>query len=166
MSAYASFFFAGGVGVVEIELVEISHPSFSETYYLCRNMVQGVTVILEDGVTSQYFEFYPLKITPTGADTDLDQTMEISFGDLGEIIPQELDRVQIAGTFSTKPVVIYRTYRSDVLTAPMQGPVVFQCQTISHIKEGATLNITAPKLNSLKTGEPYNLDRFTALRSI
>lgn len=164
MSASSEYFFRSQTGIRELELVEISHPSFSEVYRIVRNAVQGVTVTLEDS-TVAYFEFYPMKITPTGANSDLDQTMQIAFGDLGHIVPQELDRVQIAGTFAIKPVVLYRTYRSDTLTAPMTGPVRFQGQTFAHTKEGVTMNTAAPKLNQNKTGESYNLDRFVPLRT-
>jgi hypothetical protein len=164
MSVYSEFFFNSATGVRELELIQLSHPSFSKTYYLVRNQPPaGLTVTLEDAAV-QHFDYYPMEITPTGANTDLDQTMQISFGDLGQLLPQELDRLQNDDTFKVKPILLYRSYRSDVLTSPMTGPIKFDVLSIAFIKTGVTLNVAAPRLNLNKTGEAYNLDRFPALR--
>lgn len=164
MSQYSEFFFTSKTNVVELELIELSHPSFSQTFYIVSNAVAGITVTLETGAV-QAFTYYPLKITPTGASTDLDQTMKVMLGDVGEVLPQQLDLVKKANTVGTKPACIYRTYRSDSLGAPLFGPIVFRVQNVAFTKQGATLDISAPRLNLNKTGESYNLDRFPSLRA-
>lgn len=316
MSNYSSFFLNSSANIVQLELLEIQHPDFSKVYRIVRNAIAGVTVTLED-TTSQTFDYYPVRITPTGASSDLDQSLEIMFGDLGTILPLELDRIiratkvtvnqgacigvfvdgtgqivappflvgnggyffvpynavslqvgmndgggysdnsgawtiflnagggsamtptnrpwtvsgglnaaypfnstgsttpvaravtagsilkiTITGTQGlgsgatqydglgtpstgvagitapapgqwiaseakpgsyTKPIILYRTYRSDDLTSPLAGPLAFQVNNISFNKEGAIFACSAPRLNVTQTGELYTLDRFTML---
>jgi hypothetical protein len=63
-----------------------------------------------------------------------------------------------------KPIVTYRTYRSDDLSGPLAGPYRFEVANIAFQKEGATLTCGAPRLNLNQTGEPYSMDRFPMLR--
>lgn len=306
---FAQFFLNSNTNVVQLDLVEIFHPSFSKTYRLVRNSVAGITVTLEDA-SVKTFDYYPLRLVPAGSKTDLDQTLEVTFGDLGQIIPQEIDRiikshvqpfyggallgawtdaagiliappflignggwfyvpgtaaklslgvqdnfytdntgfftVNINGVNSTvngtakpwintdpvypfvatgatapvvvtvvpgallkivvsglvdlgagfnpsdglgdplggvptsppgtfvnhdpgpgsiiKPTLKYRTYRSDVLSEPLDGPFIFQVNNVSFQKQGATLQCSALRLNQNTTGEIYTMDRFPMLR--
>jgi hypothetical protein len=161
--SYYSYFLNSSSSVVQLELFEISHPSFSKTYRIVRNAVDGVTVTLEDA-SSHLFEYYPLKVTPATSGDDLEQVLNIDLGDLGQVVPQEIDAVNAAGTLSTKPTLIYRTYRSDDLSAPLEGPHRFQVNNISFKKEGASFEASAPKVNQTSTGEIYTLDRFPMLQ--
>ena len=167
MSNYTDFFLNTGSHIIQLELVEISHPDFSQVYRVVRNAINGVTVTLEDA-SVHTFDFYPLKIQPSGAFDNLDETLEVTLGDLGDIIPKEIDRTvkpvgTVPGTY-TYPKLKYRTYRSDDLTVPLFGPTVFDVQSISFKKEGATLQCAAVKRNLTGTGEVYTLDRFPMLR--
>lgn len=163
MSTYSEFFFNSASSVVALETLEIAHPSFSKTYYVVRNAIKGITAMLEDGTTIVTFDYYPLQIKQTGASDDLDQTMQIDLGDLGEIIPQEIDNCFAAGTMLTKPTLIYRVYRSDDLTAPMDGPFLFEITSIGSQQGSSSFMAGAPKLNNSRTGEIYSLDRFPML---
>lgn len=311
MSNYSQFFLNSKSSIIQLELLEISHAAFTKTYRIVRNAIAGVTVTLED-TTVQVFDYYPVKIVPTGASDDLDQTLQLTFGDLGQIIPQELDRLlfvfkqpplfidslfgvwvdgsgiivaspfqigtgcniyvppnavylsmgcnggfanshewfvtvndgvttttvgvwgwsrpwdptintaypyphsgSIAGTLfpvsvgallklttsgtggnsnntgngnptlpaastpgiypSTyvtptypqalkKPLMKYRTYRSDDLTTPLYGPLIFEIDNTSFKKEGASMLCSAHRLNTTATGEIYSMDRFPMLR--
>jgi hypothetical protein len=163
MSNYADYFLRSSSSIVQLELIEISHPSFSKVYRVVRNAVAGVTVTLETNEVF-FFEYFPLQISMGSTRDDLDQSITINLGDLGEILPKELDAVKSANTFSTKPVVTYRTYRSDDLTAPMLGPVLLEVDNLAFNKEGVSFEAKAPSLNVSKTGEVYKLDRFPMLR--
>lgn len=167
MSNYSDFFLNMGGNIVQLELIEISHSKFSQTYRLVRNAINGVTVTLEDA-SSHTFDYYPMQIVPSGAYDNLDETMQVNLGDLGALIPMELDRLvtstgSIPGTVE-RPKLKYRTYRSDDLTAPLFGPIVFDVQNISFKKEGATLQCAIARLNLTATGEVYTMDRFPMLR--
>lgn len=241
--SYYDYFLNSPSSVVELELFEISHPSFSKVYRIVRNSAQGitatleawqireitraggsiVTVFLEDvtkqdecpysvgdvitlvgitigttnwngahavtGVNSDgsftfasagpvdetqftghstltvFFEYYPLQIS-SGliSSDDLDQAISIDLGDLGTVIPQELDAINAAGTFDKKPTLVYRTFRSDDLSAPMYGPNRFKVNDISFKKQGASFDASAPKVNSSATGKIYTIDVFPMLQ--
>lgn len=163
MTTYSEFFLNSKSSVVQLELLEISHPNFTKTYRIVRNAVEGVTVTLEDA-SIQTFDYYPLRITGTETRENLDFSLQIDLGDLGEVLPPELDAVSSASGFETKPIVKYRTYRSDDLTAPLFGPLVLEVKSFSFNREGSTFEAKAPSLNVNKTGELYKIDRFPMLR--
>lgn len=162
MSAYASFFLNSPSSVVPLDTMVISHPSFSKTYYIVRNAINGITAKLEDG-TDATFEYYPLSIKQSGASDDLDQRLQVQLGDLGEIIPEEIDNAFNAGTLTTKPQLVFRCYRSDDLTAPMEGPFYYDIASIASKKKASAFTAEAPRLNNNQTGELYSLDRFPML---
>lgn len=163
MSAYTEFFLNSKSSVVQLELIEISHSKFTKTYRVVRNAMQGVTVTLETGATAT-FQYYPLRIENNGSRDDLDQSFTITLGDLGEVLPTELDSVASRDGFGEKPRVVYRTYRSDDLTRPLFGPVILEVESFAFNREGSTFTAKAPSLNINKTGELYLLERFPMLR--
>ncbi len=110
------------------------------------------------------FTYYPLRIVGVGARDNLDFGLKIDLGDLGEVLPTELDAVSSESGYEEKPVVKYRTYRSDDLTAPLFGPLVLEVRSFSFNREGSTFEAKAPALNVNKTGELYKIDRFPMLR--
>ncbi len=163
MSLYSEFFLNSRSSVVQLELIEISHSKFTKTYRVVRNAMQGVTVTLETGIAAS-FDYYPLRIASNGSKDDLDQSFNITLGDLGEVLPVELDSVASQDGFSEKPRVVYRTYRSDDLTRPLFGPIVLEVDSFAFNREGSTFTAKAPSLNINKTGELYRLERFPMLR--
>lgn len=163
MSAYTEFFLNSKSSVVQLELIEISHSKFTKTYRVVRNAMQGVTVTLETEAQAT-FDYYPLRIENNGSRDDLDQSFTITLGDLGEVLPTELDSVASQDGFGEKPRVVYRTYRSDDLTRPLFGPVILEVESFAFNREGSTFTAKAPSLNINKTGELYLLERFPMLR--
>lgn len=161
--SYAEFFLNSRSSVVQLELMEISHPNFTKVYRIVRNAVKGTTVTLETGASAS-FDYYPMRIENNGSRDDLDQSFTITLGDLGEVLPKELDSVASAHAFDVKPVVTYRTYRSDDLTRPLFGPVLLEVESFAFNREGSTFTAKAPSLNINKTGELYKLERFPMLR--
>lgn len=158
-----AYFLGSRRDVVALELVEISHPAFTQVYRRVRNHLDGVTVTLEDG-TEGVFDYYPMQITELGDQADLDTGVRIDFGDLGEVLPRELDAVYTADAMSVKPTVVWRVYRSDDLESPLLGPFTFEATNFSFTQEGASFEATAPYVNVSKTGETFNLTRFPMLR--
>jgi hypothetical protein len=163
MSDYSEFFLRSSSRVAQLELLEFYHPNFTKRYYIVRNAPLGVTVRHEDGVYRTY-RYYPCKIEQNSSSDDLDAGYKISWGDLGEILPDETDRVRAANGLLTKPRVTYRSYRSDNLESVMYGPILLDASAFSFNLEGATFEANAPQLNINSTGEIYDLVRFDALR--
>lgn len=165
MSEYSEFFLKSESSVAQLECLEISHSMFSQTYYVMRNAFAGGTVTHEDA-TSHTYVYYPLKLTLSGPRTDLDQILTVQLGDLGELIPNEIDRVRAGGGFGEFPKVKYRTYRSDDLTTPLYGPILLQVKAFAMDRNGAVFDAKAPSLNTNKTGEKYAIARFPMLTGL
>jgi len=163
MSNYSEFFLNSRSSVVQLELVEITHPNFTKVYRVVRNAVQGVTVKLETGANAT-FDYYPLRIENNGDRDDLDQSFTFTLGDLGDVLPKELDAVALGNGFGEKPRVVYRTYRSDDLTQPLFGPINLEVESFAFNRDGSSFTAKAPSLNLNKTGETYTLERFPMLR--
>ena len=161
---YLTFFLNAPSKIIRFECLEIYHPDFSKTYYVVRNATKGLTVTHENGQTVDY-EYWPLKIQPLGVYADLDTGIRVDLGDLGELLPIELNNVIVNGDLNIKPKITYRTYRSDYLTAPMEGPYLLEVSTVSYNKEGCSFEAIAPLLNLNTTGEIYDLNRFYPLRN-
>jgi hypothetical protein len=164
MSSYTDFFLNSPARVVQLDLLEISHPNFSKTYRIVRNKVGGCTATI-DG-TPQVFDYYPLSVTPNSDRGDLDYSLQIQLGDLGDVIPTELDNVVAADGMGTKPTVRYWTFRSDDLTAALFGPISLEITTIQMTREGTSFLASAPALNSNRTGEIYLPSRFPGLAGL
>lgn len=160
-----AYFLAADRTVVQLETLEFSHPAWSQVYRRVRNHRRdgGVRVTLETG-ESAWFDWYPMEIEEQGAGGDLDWSIRIDFGDLGEVLPRELDRSYAQDLMGTKPRVVYRTYRSDDLSRPLLGPIELEATTFSFKREGASFQATAPYVNNTNTGESYNLTRFPMLQ--
>ncbi len=163
MGKYEEFFLNSKSTVVQLECLEISHSDFTQTYRVVRNAINNITVKHEDGLDYEY-EYYPLKIVANADRENLDFGLDITLGDLGEIIPNEIDAITSANGFSEKPLIYYRTYRSDILTEALYGPIKLEIKEFNFTKEGAQFTAKAPSLNINKTGEIYTINRFPMLR--
>ncbi len=158
---YVSFFFDSPSSVPELETLEISHPSFSKTYWLVRNSTFGLGAKLESGAPV-YYDYCPMSLRPLADRGTLDYGIATVLGNYDEI-SDEIERARAAGTLGTRPTIRYRSYRGDKLGKPMLGPVTLQAQAITTSHEGASFDAVAPSLNVTKTGEPYSVDRFPML---
>jgi hypothetical protein len=166
MGAFEDFFLARKSNSVRVDLLEITHPSFSKVYRIVRNVVTGVTVNLPapDNEVGAVFDFYPVKLERAGLDGSMDSTINLTFGDLTDIIPEEIARVRAADTFSIAPKVRYWVYRSDDYTQALLGPLNFEITALPYTREGFAAAAQAPTININGTGEVYALERFPMLR--
>lgn len=163
MPSYSEFFLNTPSRIIELETLEISHPSFSKVYYIVRNARLGISAKLESGSTV-VFDYYPLIIGRAGSNGTLDQSFKITLGDLGELIPAEIDRCLDADTMGIKPSLVYRSYRSDDLENILVGPLHLQISEMPMTREGVSFEAKPPTLNMNTTGEIYTLERFPGLR--
>ena len=165
MDDYSDFFLNTRSNIYQLELLELSHRSFTQTYRIARNGEDdGVTVDLGLGEQGVYFGTYPARISSTGSRDDMDAGLRIELGDLGEVVPREIDAVAEAGDFLTKPALRYWVFRSDRLTSPIYGPLNLEIPSFNFNTQGVSFEARAPSLNVTRTGERYKLDRFTPLQ--
>lgn len=168
MSLETDFFFNSKRSVSRIEAIALSHPSFSRTYYLVRNpnpWMREQVLRHEDGTPVTY-QFCPLRLRPLASRADLDFGVSVDLGDLGEIVPAEVDNVLASVNSRVRPTVVYRAWRSDRLDVPMNGPITLQVAQITRAPEGSTFDAVAPFLNLTKTGEIYSIERFPMLAAM
>lgn len=167
MSLETDFFFNSTRSTSRIEALELSHPAFSRTYYLVRNpnpWMREQVLRHEDGTPITY-QFCPLRLRPLASRADLDFGVSVDLGDLGEIVPAEIDRIVASADSRVRPIVKYRAWRSDRLDVPMNGPITLQVAQVTRARAGSTFDAVAPLLNLNKTGEIYSIDRFPMLAS-
>lgn len=163
MSTYSEFFLNGSSNSAELECIEISHSSFSKYYRIVRNANDLLIVRHENGLQYTY-EYQPLSIKLGDSTTDLDQSIKIVFGDLGELIPYEVGNIIADDSWSELPVLKYRVFDSSNLESPLLGPIVMNIIGVAFTNEGSTLECQPSSTNINKTGERYKLDRFPMLK--
>jgi hypothetical protein len=163
-SRYIEFFLNAKSELVQFECVQISHPNFSKVYRFVRNHTKGLTTTLETEATAVW-EYCPMKILENEDRDNLDYGITIQLGDVGELLPQELDLIAANDGFSTKPSLVYRTYRSDDLESPMFGPIELVVEDIAFNKSGATIEAKAPSMNLSRTGNLYTISRFPMMEA-
>jgi len=164
MSQYSKFFLNSKSSIVLVECVELSHPGFSTTHRVVRNVTAGVTVTHEDDLVFEY-TYYPLTIRQKGSLEDLDFGIEIEFGDLDGLLQDEIATLTDYG-LDEKPICNFRQYRSDNYSMPIYGPLVLEITELSFTKEGAQFEAVAPYRNVSSTGELYTLNKFPMLRGL
>lgn len=160
------YFFASPPAVVKYQLFEISHPNFSSTFRIIRNAVYGGEIdVTHEGPDGPYtYTHYPVEIKTMGSTGNMDQEMEITFGDLGTILPLQLDQIKEANGMQTKPTIVYREYSSEDLNEPMFGPFTLSINNIAFNKTGAIFTAKPIAFNRGRTGEVYDVGRFPMLR--
>jgi len=162
MGNYAEFLLNSPSVLQEFETVQIFHPNFTREYWIVSNHTDGLTATLETGVEAN-FEFHPLAINPSNSSSDLDFSLGLQFGDLGEILPNEIDSVRESNGFLIKPVITYRSFRSDNLNEPMTGPIALSVDRISFNEDNAIFESSATRANLRRTGLFYRTNNFPTL---
>lgn len=167
MSRLEEFFLKGRKDVVYVETIEIIHTHFTKPLRIVRNVTNGWTAKLANGDSNRVqFDYFPLKLEVGSSKTDLDQTLNITIGDLGEVLPQELERAFENEGMLAKPILKYRCYASDDPDFVLYGPITLQIDSFNYDQQGTTFQATAPNVNKSKTGELYSTVRFPFLKSL
>ncbi|MBL4802071.1 MAG: DUF1833 family protein [Emcibacter sp.] len=147
-------------GVAELETLEISHADFTQTHYLVRNKIEGFSGVVESGATVNFI-YCPMLVKLPDNKADLDQVIQITLGDLNEVIGAEMDNISPGNT--DDPQLIYRSFRSDKYEQ-LEGPITLKITGVNFVKQGANLTAQAKELNISPTGSIYTYDRFPMLR--
>lgn len=162
MSEASEYLLGSAPSVVRLDTLEISHPNFSQTYRLVATVPPGATSITLDG---DVYEYCPMQVLPIAASDDLVQALNVTLGDVGEIIAKEIEAVWDANGLNTRPTLTYRAFRSDDLADPIAGSErVLEIASVTTTREGASFEARAPELNSARTGLLYTVDLFPMLR--
>lgn len=181
MSLYSDYYFNSPPSVVELHMLEIQHFRFNPTIFRLTsngdiqditgtdsfgNPLRGCVVTHEGGAGPFEYTYVPMSIDRLGSGTDMDQSIKVTLGDVGEILAQQLRLIDQFNANVTKPIVRYRAYRSDVLTAPLTTtPAVLEMKRVSFTKGGATFEAVSPYLNTGRTGITYDTVKFPTMKA-
>lgn len=118
------FFFTEHPALIKYECVSITHPNFSQDFNLVRNSAIGLKVEADPPENYIEYTYVPMEVKTLGSGHDMDQSMEFTIGDVGELLPAEIERISAANGFQTKPTIVYREYASNS-TDIVVGDTVF-----------------------------------------
>lgn len=164
MSLFSQFYLSSSPSIVQLDCLEITHPNFTQTYRLVRNATKGVSVFHEGPSGPFDYTYYPMTITPIGSTSDMNQSLQVTLGDLGNIIQKEIQALHEANKMSIRPAAVFRVYRSDVLSSgPMFGPLTLQISKVTCAQEGNSFECHPPRINNSRTGVIYTKDQFPML---
>ena len=161
MSDYSSFFLNASSGVVALECVEISHPSFSMIYRYVKNDEDGITV----GGASYIYQ--PMSIKRNNVTNDLDQVVSVTFADMDDELIKEIMKIRIGANSKVRPKFVYKVFRDDDMSSPMIQLQALEIATVSKDSTGLiTFDAKAPELNSVRTGLVYTFEDYPLLKGI
>ncbi len=164
MAELNEFYLDASPSAAMLECVQISHSLWPQPLRYVLNHTDGVTVKHENGQAVAY-EFMPLQIRRGGTANDLDQTLDITVNDLGEVVPALLKIIRQANTEEC-PAVVYRAYSSENLDSPLRVIDGLFVEERSTNEEATTFKAATKRANSNGTGLMYTLDEFPSLRSL
>jgi hypothetical protein len=156
--------------VVLLETLEISHSLWPVPIRIVTNHPDGVAVTLENSQPA-IFEFIPLMIQRGNTSDDLDQTLNITVGDLGEIVPPLIQKIRDASS-DEKPQVIYRSFAFDAASMVLtkQTPIeIIRGLSVAKMNQdyqATTFEAATSGKNSVKTGRTYNFKEYPDLRGL
>ena len=148
---------------VRLECIEITHPSFSRNYRFVRNHSDGVRVRHENATWYDY-TFLPISIEAGESGDNLQQSFTIGIGDVGEIMPYEIQRLRNGRYPTQRPVLNYRVYLISDLSKPLSSVRGLEITDIQRKKTGAVLKCQAKQTNKTGTGVRYTLSDYPTLR--
>ncbi|WP_151965032.1 hypothetical protein [Acinetobacter soli] len=157
-SDYAQFFLNSKRSIYRIECVELMHPSFSKVYRITPSDDDGVTVKHNASSDAFFYEYLHASIERSGVMGDLDQSITVTIAGLGDVLPDEFDRIANGEFTKEKPIINYRLYSSDNLNKPEFELLGLQLNGVAEKDNQAVFKGEAPRLNTAKTGEIYSLD--------
>lgn len=156
--------------VALLETLEINHSLWSKPIRIVTNHSDGVNVVLETGENA-FFEFAPLLINKGSTSDDLDQSLSITLGDLGEIVPPLLQIIRNAKS-DEKPEVIYRAYAFDVVSMslvkdkPIDIVKGLKIGKMNRNHEATTFEAKTTDKNTVKTGKTFNMLDYPDLKGL
>ena len=160
--SYIDFFLNGSSGVVQLECIEITHPSFAKTYRYVKSDVGNVTAETKTYAGALF------QIQRNNVTNDLEQTVSVTFADIDDALVKDVIKARTTGANRLKrPTFIYKIFRDDDLSTAMLTLQTLEIVDVSKDASGfVTFDAQAPELNSVKTGRPYTIEEYRLLKGI
>ncbi|USA54572.1 hypothetical protein NDN13_05090 [Acinetobacter sp. C32I] len=159
MADYTSFYLNASSGIVPLECIEISHPSFSKVFRYVKNDSDGIVA------EGQNYVYQPMSIKRNNVSNDLEQTLSLTIADMDDELALAVSAIRESAYPTVKPECKFKLFRDDDLTSPMTQLQTLEIPTISKDSSGlVTFDAQAPQLNSVKTGQTYSIEDYPLLR--
>lgn len=156
--------------IASLETLEVSHSLWPTPIRIVTNHEDGVDAMLETGEVVN-FEFAPLLINRGKTSDDLDQSFNITLGDLGEIVPPLIKQIR-ASESDEYPAVVYRAYAFDTasMTFAKDKPIDISkglfVEQMSRDHQATTFDAKTPDKNTVKTGRPMTPHEYPDLKGL
>ena len=156
--------------IASLETLEISHSLWPTPIRIVTNHADGIDAMLETGEVVN-FEFAPLLINKGTTSDDLDQNLNITLGDLGEIVPPLIKKIR-ASDSDEYPQVIYRQYAYDVASMsfakdkPIDIIKGLFVEQMSRDHQATTFEAKTPDKNTVATGRSYTPEDYPDLKGL
>ena len=161
MTDYTAFFLNNSGGVVQLECLEISHPSFPKVFRYMRNDEDGMQI------GGYFYQYQPMSIKRSNVTNDLEQKLSITLADMEDELMNAVNNIRSSSSPRVKPKIVFKIYRDDDLSAPMIEMQTLEIPTISKDSTGlVTFDAQAPELNAVKTGRLYTFEDYPLLKGI
>lgn len=153
-----------------LETLEISHSLWPTPIRIVTNHADGVDATLETGEIVN-FEFAPLLINKGKTSDDLDQSFNITLGDLGEIVPPLIKQIR-ASDSDEYPQVNYRAYAYDTASnifaknKPIDITKGLNIEQMSRDHQATTFDAKTSDKNTVATGRPYTPNYYLDLKGL
>lgn len=156
--------------VALLETIEVRHSLWPNPVRIVTNHADGIDAMLEtDEVVN--FKFAPLLINKGKTSDDLDQNLNITLGDLGEIVPPLIKQIREADS-DEYPEVIYRGYAFDTATnafakdKPIDVMKGLFIEQMSRDHQATTFDAKTSDKNTVSTGRTYNPRDYPDLKGL
>lgn len=156
--------------IASLETLEVSHSLWPTPIRIVTNHEDGVDAMLETGEVVN-FEFAPLLINRGKTSDDLDQSFNITLGDLGEIVPPLIKQIR-ASDSDEYPAVVYRAYAFDTASTtfakdkPIDIAKGLFVEQMSRDHQATTFDAKTPDKNTVKTGRPMTPHEYPDLKGL
>lgn len=137
-----------------IEAIEVMHSKWDSPIRYINNSNMPIMLTHEDG-SSHPYSYAGITISRSTDSDTLEQELNFMFGDLGEIVPQLVDRF-IKDEEIELPIVNYRAYWIGQYDKPVFIAKGLELDKITRDWQGANCQSKAPSLNDLGNGDIYN----------
>lgn len=153
-----------------LETIEINHSAWDKPIRIVTNHADGLSARNELG---QYvvYDFAPLLISKGETSDNLDQSLKITLGDLGEVVPPLIDKIRQQDS-DESPQVTYRAYVFDagamqlVKETPIDIIKGLTITSMSRDVNATTFEAKTEDKNTLKTGRIYNSNDYPDLKGL
>lgn len=156
--------------ILMLETLEVNHSTWPEPVRIVTNHADGVMATLEDD-SAAYFDFAPLLINKGTTSDDLDQSLNITLGDLGTIVPPLIKHIRAAES-DEQPQVNYRAYAYDATSMsfakdkPIDSIRGLPVQSMSRDHQATTFEAKTQNKNAVAAGRTYNTVDYPDLKGL